>query len=367
MSASRPLIEATVRRRLAELPGVRVLDGTEVTALESSGDGREVRGVSLRRVAGGERSSVGAALVVDASGRGSRAPHWLANLGYPEPTRTQVDPDIAYASRIYRVPEGFRADWKAVMLFSGPPHQPRTGYLFPIEDRQWILGVMGAAGQHPPTDEEGLQSFLRSLRDPVIAEALAGAEPVTEVRGHRGTVNRVWHFERMRRWPERFVVLGDAACSFNPIYGQGMSTAAVAAETLDECLCAQRRRRTDGDLHDVGRRFQRALARRNADPWVFATGEDLRFPTTTGATAGPVTRVMHRYLDRIDAAATHDAVVSDVYARTIGMLERPTALFRPRILAAAIRSGRVPAASAAPTAAVPTPRTPAEQQQEVRA
>jgi 2-polyprenyl-6-methoxyphenol hydroxylase-like FAD-dependent oxidoreductase len=366
LTASRPLIEATVRRRLRQLPGVTVLDGTEVTALEASDDGRVVRGVSVRRVAGGEVSSVGAALVVDASGRGSRTPHWLADLGYPEPERTQVDPDIAYASRIYRIPKGFTADWKAVMLFSNPPHQPRTGYLFPIEDRQWILAVMGAAGQHPPTDEEGLRAFLGDLRDPVIAEALTGAEPVTGIRGHRGTVNRVWHFERMRRWPERFVVLGDAACSFNPIYGQGMSTAAVAAETLDACLRSQARRRPAGDLDGLAHRFQRRLARRNADPWTFATGEDLRFPTTTGATAGAVTRTLHRYLDRIDAAATRDPAVTEVYSRAIGMLERPTALFRPRVVTAAIRSGRAADRPAAPTARVPAHRTPAEQA-EVRA
>jgi 2-polyprenyl-6-methoxyphenol hydroxylase-like FAD-dependent oxidoreductase len=367
LSASRPLIEATVRRRLLALPGITLLDGHEATALGASDDGRVVRGVTFRRVDGTDGVSYADAdLVVDASGRGSRAPAWLAELGYPAPEATRVDPDIAYATRTYRIPDGFTADWKGVMLTSRPPSMPRTGYLFPIEGGQWMVALMGAAGQHPPTDEEGHAAFVRSLSSPLIAEAIADAEPVTEIRGHRGTTNRQWHFERMPRWPDRFVVLGDAVCAFNPIYGQGMTTAAVGAETLDACLRKQRLRRPAGDLDGLARRFQRALARRNADAWMFSTGEDLRFPTTTGMTAGRVLRAQHRYLDRIEAASTRDPAVGDVYVRAFGMLERPTALFRPRMVAAAVRAGRAAVRPAPSASRVPAPRTPAEQR-EVRA
>ena len=367
LSASRPLIEVTLRRRLVQLPGVTVLDGHEVTALGASDDGRVVRGVTLRRVDGeGGASLADADLVVDASGRGSRAPHWLGDLGYPEPERTQVDSNIAYASRFYRIPEGFSADWRALLLLARPPENPRTGFLLPIEGGRWILGLMGAAGQHPTTDEAGFAEFTHRLSSPVLADAVTGAEPVSDIHVHRGTANRLAHYERMRRWPERFVVLGDAVCAFNPIYGQGITTAAIAAETLDDCLRTQRRRRPAGDLEGLARRFQRELARRNADPWMLSTGEDLRYPTTTGMTAGRVLRAQHHYFDRVERAATWDPAVTEVYARTFGMLERPTALFRPRIVAAAIRSGRVPTTPAASRAGVPTPRTPADQQQEAR-
>ena len=106
------------------------------------------------------------------------------------------------------------------MLMPDPPSIPRAGYLYPIEDGQWMVALMGAAGQHPPTDEDGFAAFARSLRHPIIADTLTAAEPVTPIRGYRGTGNLLWHYERMRRWPERFVVLGDAVCAFNPIYGQ---------------------------------------------------------------------------------------------------------------------------------------------------
>jgi 2-polyprenyl-6-methoxyphenol hydroxylase-like FAD-dependent oxidoreductase len=337
LSASRPLFEATARRRVRLLPGVRVLEGHEVTGLHASDD-RAVDGVAVRRLDSGEASLLEADLVVDASGRGSRATAWLAELGYPLPERTEVDPDIAYATRVVRIPDGCTADWKGVMLTSQPPSMPRTGYLFPIEDRQWMVAAMGAAGQHPPTDEEGYTAFLRSLRHPIIADAVARAEPVTPIRGHRGTANRMWHFERMSRWPDRFVVLGDAVCAFNPIYGQGMSTAAVAAETLDACLLHQRRRHPEGRLDGMAARFQRQLARRNADPWMLSTGEDLRFPTTRGTPVTASDRAMHRYLDRVVIACTRDPRVADIYVNVLGMLARPSVVFRPRVLAAALRA-----------------------------
>lgn len=336
LSASRPLIEATVRRRLLQLPGVTVLDGCQVTALGASDDGRVVRGVVVRGDDGA--ASLDADLVVDASGRGSRTPTWLADLGSPVPDRTTIDARITYASRFYRVPDGFAADWTGLMLFGDRADNPRSGYLFPVEDGRWVVGLIGACGVHAATDEEGFAAFARSLRSPVLAEALAAAEPVSDVHLHRGTTNQRWHYERLRRRPERLLVLGDAACAFDPVYGQGMSSAVLAAESLDACLRSQRSRRREGDLTGLAGRYQRRLARRLAEPWLFAVGEDLRFPGTTGGTAGPLRRTLHRYQDRLEAAATYDPVVTDVYIRALGMLERPTAILRPHLLLAAARS-----------------------------
>jgi 2-polyprenyl-6-methoxyphenol hydroxylase-like FAD-dependent oxidoreductase len=344
-SASRPLIEDVVRRRLRELPGVTVVDGTEVTGLRASDGGRTVLGVTVRRDGGA--SSLDADLVVDASGRGSRAPDWLTGLGHPAPAQTTVDARITYATRFYRVPEQWSADWRGLLLFGDPERNPRSGYLFPVEGGRWVVGLIGACGLHATADDAGFTGFARSLRSPVLADALAAAEPVSDVRLHRGTSNRRWHLERMRTWPERFVVLGDAACAFDPVYGQGMSSAVLAAETLDACLRTQRSRRPEGDLTGLGRRYQRRLARVLADPWFFAVGEDLRFPGATGGTAGPLRRGLRRYVDRLETAAVHDPVVTDVYTRALGMLERPTAIFRPRLVRAAartraVRDGAVP-------------------------
>ena len=342
ITASRPLFEWVVRRRLLQLPGVTVLGRHDATSLLSSHDGRQVTGVMMRALDGGTSTArqLAADLVVDAGGRASRAPAWLAERGYPTPAQTHVDPDVGYVSRIYRIPDGFRADWQLVMISAQPPSMPRTGILLPIEHDRWMLGLMGAAGQHPPTDEDGFAAYLRSLRHPILADTLEKAEPLTPIHRYRGTANRLWHYERMPRRPERFLVLGDAVCAFNPIYGQGMSTAAIAAETLDACLCRQRRGRSAHHFDGLARRFQRQLARRNSDPWLLSTGEDLRFPTTTGMQVSTLMRAQHRYLDRVLAASMHDPAVAETFVRVMGMVDRPVSLFAPRVLAAAARTQR---------------------------
>jgi 2-polyprenyl-6-methoxyphenol hydroxylase-like FAD-dependent oxidoreductase len=335
LSASRPLLEATVRRRLRQLPRVTVLDGHDVLALEASRSGRSVTGVTARPVGEqGPTVELDADLVVDASGRGSRAMAWLADLGLPAPARQQIDSKTTYSSRLLRIPDGFSADWTAVLLTTRPPSIRRSGSLFTIEGRRWLVTLTGTGGERAPADEEGWRAYARSLRHPVLAEAIRDAEPVSPIRVHHGTSNRRWHFERTRRRPERFVVLGDAACVFNPVHGQGITVAALAAGTLDACL----RSSGPAGLDGLAERFQRRLARVTAAPWMQSTGEDLRFPTTTGTRPNAVLRAQYRYLDRLGIALTQDPHVADVCIRVYGMLERPAALFSPRLLVAAARA-----------------------------
>ena len=144
LSASRPLFEWAVRRRLQEQPGVTILDRHDVTSLLTSRDGRWVIGTTLRPLDDADRGDqqLAADLVVDAGGRDSRTPAWLSAAGYDTPAKTHVDPDVGYAARSYRIPEGFSADWQVVMLSAQPPSMPRTGFLFPIEDGQWMVGLM---------------------------------------------------------------------------------------------------------------------------------------------------------------------------------------------------------------------------------
>ena len=146
LSASRPLFETTVRRRLRDLPNVTILQRHEATGVRALGRAGVVDAVWVRNVDTGQEQLLEADLVADAAGRGSRTPHWLVDLGFPAPEQTEIDPDIAYASRIYRIPDGYDVDWKAVMLTSQPPSMPRTGYLWPIEEGRWMVSLMGAGG-----------------------------------------------------------------------------------------------------------------------------------------------------------------------------------------------------------------------------
>ncbi len=276
---------------------------------------------SCRRVDGEMRAD----LVVDATGRRSRATAWLAALGHPAPPETRVDPLLGYASRLYAIPPGFDPGWKALYIQADPPATRRTGGLFPQEGGRWICSLSGAGRDYAPTGEEEFLEFARSLRSPVLYEAIRDAEPLTPITAFRRTANHRRHYERLATWPRGFVVTGDAACAFNPIYGQGMSVAAVCALELDRCLRDPR--------PGLERRFQRRAARAAAGAWLVATGEDLRYRETRAARVSRSTRLINAYVDRLSAAANVDRRLCERLVGVLALTASPASLFAPGVLA----------------------------------
>ena len=325
LSASRDLIEWHTRRLVEADPAVSVLGNRGVAGLRASADGRRVTGVALT-TPDGTVEALDADLVVDATGRRSALPDWLERMGRRRPAETRIDAHLAYATREYRRPAidpGFKA-----IFVQGAAGQTRTGVMFPIEGDRLILTLQGVADDRPPTDADGFDRFMATMRTTVIRDTLAGAEPLTDVVGFANTANRRRHVERMRDWPERFLAVGDSVCAFNPIYGQGMSVAAQTAAALDRALAGHR----SADLDGLARPTQRLVAKAADAAWLIATGDDLRLPTTTGATANAVTRLQQRYLDRVLAAATTDETVLDAMCEVFFLLAPPTALFRRRVM-----------------------------------
>jgi flavin-dependent dehydrogenase len=345
LTFGRGLLDWTLWRRLS--PDLVGLAGHEVTALVARGNG--VGGVMVRRR--GERGPgepLAADLVVDATGRRARTPEWLSRLGYPAPPETRVDPLLGYASRHYAVPPGFDADWKALYIQADPPAGKRTGGLFPVGEGRWMCSLSGAGRDYAPTDEEAFLDFAKGLRSPVLYEAIRDAEPLTPIMGFRHTANHRRHYERMPAWPERLVVLGDAACTFNPIYGQGMSVAALQAVALGDWLCG----------HTGARAFQRRVARAASGAWLVATGEDLRYAETEGSPVRLRTRVVNRYVSRVVAAADVDPRVCARLLDVLALRSAPPSLFRPAVLTRVLTS-RTPAEPFRPAPLGPTgPRPP---------
>ncbi|HKS70733.1 MAG TPA: hypothetical protein VJQ45_09945, partial [Ktedonobacterales bacterium] len=272
--------------------------------------------------------------VVDASGRDSQAPRWLEALGYPAPEQVTINPLLDYGSRYYARPADLDLGWRGA-LFSGTPAAPRAAVLLPIEGNRWHVTVAGMGGDYPPTDDAGFLEFLRGLRSPLLHDVLRDAEPLSPAVGYRRTENQMRRYEHLARRPERFVVLGDAACAFNPIYGQGMSVAALSADLLGTCL----RERPKGDLGGLAGDFQRRLAGVTGLAWLLATGEDTRYPTTQGPRPGLSARLAHRYFDRVIAATTDTPHVGRTFLSVAHLLIPPAALFAPRIAFAALATG----------------------------
>ncbi|HET7338871.1 MAG TPA: FAD-dependent oxidoreductase [Candidatus Dormibacteraeota bacterium] len=324
-AASRELIEWAIRRRTLQHPNVHVLDEQQAIGLIASADGTAVMGIQVRGHHTRAITPLHADLVVDASGRNSTAPEWLDALGYGRPKETVINSFLGYASCLFAIPERFTADWKIALIGDKPPAMPRVGVLAPIEGNRWMVTLGGYARDYPPTDREGFLEFARSLRSDLIYAAIRAAEPLSRISGFRATTNRRRHFEQMSRWPQRFVVLGDAACAFNPVYGQGMSVAAKTVASLERAL-------NDVDRPEFARRMQLSVAKTATSAWVMATGADVRYPTTEGRQPSAADRLVQRYVDRVIAVSMQDATVNEAFRRVVNLIDEPGALFRPQVL-----------------------------------
>jgi 2-polyprenyl-6-methoxyphenol hydroxylase-like FAD-dependent oxidoreductase len=337
VSATRALLDWTVRSHVEKVANINFRTEHDVISLKP-GPAGDVSGVTLRARRTGTTADLYADLVVDASGRGSKLPEWLGELGFAAPEESMVDSFLGYATRIFKIPAGFGARWKAVYIQNAPPVQPRGGIMFPIEGNRWVLTLIGGGGDYPPTDEEGFRDFATTLRSPLLADVLAVAEPVSPIWGYRRTGNRWRHYEKLTM-PGRLLAIGDSLCAFNPAYGQGMTVAAKEVEVLAGILAGCG---SADDLPTALRGAQRAIAARVKGPWMLATGSDLRYPTAVGAQQTRTDRLVNKYLDRVLAAVADDPVVSGAFLRVLNMIDDPQALFSPRLMPRVLLGRRRP-------------------------
>lgn len=317
--ASRPFLEGHVRARVSGLPNVTLVERTDVVAVTATADRCRVTGVRVYDTAGGGERAVPADLVIDATGRGSRAPLWLSELGYERAAVDRVDIGLGYATRIYRLRSGALGTDVGI-LTGGTPQNPRGGVISAIEGGRHILTISGILGDHPPTDPAGFDVFTASLLFPDITEAIRDAEPLTDPVPFRFPASVRHRYERLRRFPIGLLVLGDAVCSFNPIYGQGMTVAAMQAGALQRLLAR-------GEVPQP-RHYFRTIARIIDTPWDIAVGADLAFPEVPGARTAKI-RMVNSYLPKLHTAAATDATLGQAFVRVLGMVGRPEGLLRP--------------------------------------
>ncbi len=322
LGVSRPLLEGYVRRRVLALPNVSAIEQCDALGLLPSERGERVRGVRiLRRATGSAEEVLEADLVVDASGRGSQAPKWLESMGYAPPQEERVTVNLAGITCLYRRrPE--HLDGAKVVLVTLSPELKRGGVMVAQEGERWILTLIGFAGDQPPRNKDGFVAFARSLGAPEIYGVIRDAEPLSDFLPYSVKANRRRRYERLTRFPEGLLVLGDALCSFNPIYGQGMSVAAMEALDLQDEL----RRGTEG----LWQRFFRRAARSIDIPWQIVVSSDLRFPEAEGKRT-PAIHFINAYMAWLHRAARRDPVVARAFNDVANLLAPPQSLIRPSI------------------------------------
>jgi 2-polyprenyl-6-methoxyphenol hydroxylase-like FAD-dependent oxidoreductase len=315
---SRARLEAHVRVRLAALPNVRVRERHDVDSLAVAG-GR-VCGVRVRPT-GGHEETVTADLVVDASGRGSQSPAWLESMGFVRPPEDVVKVGLGYTTRVYRRKPGHLNGDLAVICPSAPPGK-RGGVALAMDGDRWMVTLFGMLGEHPPADDRGFLEFARSLPAPDVHEVIAQAEPLTELIPFKFPHSTRRRYESVATFPEGYLVFGDAICSFNPIYGQGMSAAALQATALEQCLAS-------GDA-GLAPRFFAAASQVIDAPWTMAVGGDLRYAGVDGRRTAMV-KFVNWYIGKLHIAAAGDPAVALAFHRVANLLDPPPSLMRPAI------------------------------------
>jgi 2-polyprenyl-6-methoxyphenol hydroxylase-like FAD-dependent oxidoreductase len=327
-SMTRPFLEWTIRRRLASIPATTIRGNTTVEGLDLDPTGTRVAAVRLD-----DGVTVPCDLVVDATGRRARSLGWLAALGYPQPEVSRVEIDTRYVTQELRRRELPSREWKMAGVIDAPASK-RIAMALPVEGNRWLVVFGGVHGEVAPTDVHQRLAYARTLPAPVIANVLEESEPVADPVTHRFPSSQRRHVERMKRFPLGWVLLGDAIGSFNPIYGQGITSAALQADALGTAL--DRSGATD---RPFARRYFKAASRIVNTAWSTAVGSDFAYPDTTGPKP-PGTELLNRYMDKVLVAAQRDDAVSLRFNEVVAMVRKPESLMAPRFALRVLRAAR---------------------------
>jgi 2-polyprenyl-6-methoxyphenol hydroxylase-like FAD-dependent oxidoreductase len=336
---SRAHLEHLVRTRLRALPTVDIVAGCEVVDLTTSASQNRVTGARLlHHNDGGRKQTLDADLVIDTTGRSGRTPAWLAAMGYQPPPEETVPVQLMYVSQRLRLAPDALGRLKQVLI-GAVPQRPTVMALFQQENNWWTMTLGGYSGHHPPTDRPGYLEVARRIAPPDIFAAIRDAQPLSELVARRFPTSLRRRYERVSHLPAGLVVLGDAICSFNPLYGQGMTVAAMQALALRDCLA-------EGDAN-LARRFSHAASKLIDIAWQLSLSGDLTMPQVPGQLPR-LARASNAYVDRVLTAAEQDPTLTEQFLRVTGLLDPPSKLLRLNVLRRAFlgaRRGRAAEAS----------------------
>lgn len=321
---TRPLLEGCLRAAVRETRNIEVLDNIRVEDFTLDDAGQRVVAAVVRRN-GGEAEVVAADFFVDAMGRGSLFPRWLKREGFGTVPEDHIRVNLGYASCLLELPETPR-DWKSILIYPKGPGEIRGSTLVKVEGGKWLLTLAGYHDDHPPADMAGFLQFARTLPRPDIFEAVKDAHIVSDIRLHKFPHGQWRHYDRLPRFPLGILPVGDSNTSLNPLFGQGMSVAALSAAMLGD-LATEVDFRKEHDLDELRRQYFTALRRIFATPWDLARGQDFRYPETVGPK--PLTLPLKNALKSLIMSSASTDVVENFY-QVVHLVKNENSFYHPQ-------------------------------------
>ncbi|RMF28625.1 MAG: hypothetical protein D6752_07345 [Candidatus Nitrosothermus koennekii] len=300
-TCSRRLLEDVILEEVRKHKNIKILDGRKVEGLLADND--RIMGVKLND------KSIYGDLIVDASGRNTNTPRWLEELGFGKVRVSRINSYVGYVTKIIQLDE--EPECKSIIIFPKPPDNPRMGVLLKIEDQKWMVGALGINKNYPPTDNDGFLNYLKMLEDDSIYKFVKDSKPVSKPYSYREIGSKRYHYEEINM-PKNLLIIGDAGTSLNPLYGQGMTIAALTSLALRK--------------YDM-----KEIVKVSNFPWLLGTSEDFRWSATEGEKP-IITKFIQWLVHYLMLLSTEDKEIAYRFARVIQMLDTPTSLLKPRIL-----------------------------------
>jgi 2-polyprenyl-6-methoxyphenol hydroxylase-like FAD-dependent oxidoreductase len=322
LTMTRQLLEYHVKKHALDIKNITIQD--EAKVIEMKMQDENVKALVVEKT--GERHVINTDFVVDASGRGTSAFRWLKQHGYPTPEESKIKIDIMYVTILFerkKMPEGEKTE--VISYTPDAPKEKLGAVLMPIEDDRWVLTLIGMRGAVPPQNDDELLKFLKELPISELYDTIATATRLTDfvVYKYPNSVRR--HYEKLKKFPGSYLVLGDAVSSFNPMYAQGMASSICQAKILDEVL------KSTPSNEKVFKPYINKVNKVIEDFWTSGAYEDFKYPETEGEK--PVgLKTINGYMKALQKAANKDAELFKEILEVAGALKSGKELFRPKIL-----------------------------------
>lgn len=329
---TRPLLEKIIRDFVEKIDNISFRYETKLEHYNFDENSGAVQSAAFIDLATKTSFELSAELFLDATGRGSQLTKLIEKQGYSKIPESQVGVDFAYSSGMFEVSENTDKNDAAILIYPKAPEETRAAAVIPVEGSKWMVTAAGYSGDHPPTSPDAFLEFLRTLSQPEIFNKLKDATILGSLKQFKFSAGTRKHYEKSNLVNKGLLAIGDAICSANPFFGQGIAVAAQEAKVLQKSLKQYGPIVSDWP-EAASNSYYKKISKILDISWGLAIGEDLKYPSTTGKR--PVGfSLTRRIKDRI--MSSNEPVVARQFYKVMHFSASPLSLFKLRIIKAVL-------------------------------